>query len=160
MTVSANYRLLFTALFLLGACSSNSDDSAVPQNHELKDDPRHERHELMEGVGKAAKPVGKMLKGEVDYDAEIVMASLQTWHDATKIFADLFPAGSETGMDTEAAPAIWEDRAGFEEALVNFRAAAEAAIEANPTTLEEAKPTVGPIFQTCKDCHDTYRIED
>ena len=160
MTISANSRLLFAALFLLGACSGNSDDSALPQANEMKDDPRHERHELMEGVGKAAKPVGKMLKGEVDYDAEVIMASLQTWHDATNTFGDLFPAGSETGMDTEAAPAIWEDRAGFEEALGEFRAATEAAIAAMPTTLEEAKPTVGPIFQTCKGCHDNYRIED
>lgn len=124
------------------------------------DDPRHERHELMEGVGKAAKPIGKMLKGELDYDAEVVMASLQTWHDASMKFGELFPAGTETGMDTEAAPSIWEDRAGFEEALGKFRAAAEAAIEANPTTLEAAKSTVGPVFQTCKGCHDNYRIED
>ncbi len=160
MTISAYPRLLFMALFLLGACSSNSDDSAVPQANEMKDDPRHEPHELMEGVGKAAKPVGKMLKGEVDYDAEVVMASLQTWHDAAKSFGDLFPVGSETGMDTEAAPAIWEDRAGFEEALGKFRTATEAAIESSPTTLEEAQPAVGPIFKTCKGCHDTYRIED
>lgn len=123
------------------------------------DDPRHERHELMEGVGKAAKPIGEMFKGELDYDADVVMASLQTWHNASLRVGNLFPPGTETGMDTEAAPAIWEDRAGFEEALANFRAAVEAAIEANPMTLEDAKPTVGPVFQTCKGCHDTYRIE-
>jgi cytochrome c556 len=87
------------------------------------------------------------------------MASLQTWHDASMRVGDLFPVGTETGMDTEAAPAIWEDRAGFEEALANFRAAVESAIDANPMTLEDAKPTVGPVFQTCKGCHDTYRIE-
>jgi cytochrome c556 len=124
------------------------------------DDPRHERHELMEGVGKAAKPIGAMLKGEREYDAEVVMASLQTWHDAATKFGDLFPEGSETGMDTEAAPAIWEDRAGFDKALGEFRAAVEAAQTAEPMTLEAAKPTVGPVFQTCKGCHDTYRIEN
>jgi len=124
------------------------------------DDPRHERHELMEGVGKAAKPIGKMLKGEMDYDADVIMKSLQTWHEASTTFGDLFPAGTETGMDTEAAPAIWEDRAGFDEALTDFRVATEAAIEASPATLEAAKSTVGPVFQTCKGCHDTYRIED
>ncbi len=124
------------------------------------DDPRHERHELMEGVRDAAKPVGAMLKGESDYDADVVMASLQTWHDGSMRFGDLFPEGSDTGMDTEAAPAIWEDRAGFEAALLKWREAVEAAQAANPMTLEAAKPTVGPVFQTCKGCHDTYRIED
>lgn len=125
-----------------------------------EDDPRHERHELMEGVGKAAKPIGQMLKGENEYDAAIVSTSLQTWHEASMKLGDLFPPGSETGMDTEAAPAIWEDRAGFEEALADFREAVEAAIAAEPMTLDAAKPTVGPVFETCKGCHDTYRIED
>ncbi|MGI9238669.1 MAG: c-type cytochrome [Woeseiaceae bacterium] len=125
-----------------------------------EDDPRHKRHELMEGVKKAAKPVGEMMKGESEYDAAVVSASLQTWHEASMKFGDLFPAGSETGMDTEAAPAIWEDRAGFEVALAEFRDAVETAIAAEPMTLDAAKPTVGPILQTCKGCHDTYRIED
>lgn len=124
------------------------------------DDPRHERHELMEGVGEAAKPVGKMFKNKLDFDAEVVMKSLQTWHDASMKLGDLFPVGSETGMDTEAAPAIWEDRAGFEKALANWREAVEAARAAEPMTLEAAKLTVGPVFQACKDCHDSYRIED
>lgn len=124
------------------------------------DDPVHERHELMEDVGKAAKPVGKMLKGESDYDMDVVMASLETWHDVAMKFGDLFPEGSETGEGTEAAPAIWEDRAGFDEALDKFRAATETAMAASPETLEAAKPVIGPIFQTCKGCHDDYRIED
>ena len=124
------------------------------------DDPRHERHELMEGVKKAAGPIGKMLKGERDYDADVVMASLETWHEASLKFGDLFPAGSETGMDTEAAPAIWEDREGFDAALAKFRNAVEAAKAAKPMTLEDAKSTVSPVFKTCKGCHDDYRIED
>ena len=33
-------------------------------------------------------------------------------------------------------------------------------MDAKPATLEEAKPVVGPIFNTCKNCHDTYRIEE
>ena len=81
-------------------------------------------------------------------------------HEASLRFGDLFPAGTETGMDTEAAPAIWADREGFDAALVKFRDAVEAAKAAKPMTLEDAKPAVGPVFQTCKGCHDDYRIED
>ncbi|MGI9233979.1 MAG: c-type cytochrome [Woeseiaceae bacterium] len=144
---------LLRSLFLILAISLTSFAVA-------EDDPRHERHELMEGVGKAAKPVGKMFNGEREYDAAIVSASLQTWHEASMKFGDLFPAGSETGMDTEAAPAIWEDRAGFDEALADFREAVETAKAADLNTLDAAKPAVGPVFQTCKGCHDSYRIED
>jgi cytochrome c556 len=124
------------------------------------DDPRHERHELMEDVGDAAKVIGGMLKGERAYDAAAFMAALVVFQDVSKQFGDLFPAGSETGMGTEAAPAIWEDRAGFDAALVDWQNAVTAAIEANPGSLDEAKPAAGPVFKTCKACHDSYRIED
>ena len=124
------------------------------------DDPVHERHELMEEVGDAAKPIGQMLKGERDFDADVVMASLKTFDKAAEKFGDLFPPGSETGEGTEAAPAIWEDRAGFDKALATWSDAVDAAIAANPQTVEETKPVAGPIFNACKGCHDDYRIED
>jgi cytochrome c556 len=124
------------------------------------DSPQHERHEVMEGVGDAAKPVGQMLKGERDFDASVVMASFETFDKASAQFGELFPPGSETGEDTEAAPAIWEDRAGFEKALANWADAVDAAIAANPQTLEDTKPVAGEIFKACKGCHDNYRIKD
>ena len=84
------------------------------------DDPRHERHELMEEVGDAAKAIGGMLKGEREFDAAVLSASLNVFKDVAEQFGDLFPPGSETGMGTEAAPAIWEDRAGFDAALAEL----------------------------------------
>ena len=148
-----SYPAIVRVLFLLLAMAFVPSASAG-------DDPVHERHELMEDVGDAAKPIGKMFKGERDYDMDVVMASLKVWHDAAMSFGDLFPEGSETGEGTEAAPAIWEDRAGFDEALDKFRKATEAALAASPETLEAAKPAIGPVFETCKGCHDSYRIED
>lgn len=121
------------------------------------DDPAHERHELMEGVRDAAKPVGAMLRGKADFDQARLMESLRTFEAAGAKFGDLFPAGSEGG---EAAPAIWEDREGFEDELSKWQAATAAAIEANPGSLDEAKPVVGRVMQSCKGCHDSYRIED
>jgi cytochrome c556 len=124
------------------------------------DDPVHERHELMESVGDAAKPIGQMLKGERDFDSGVVMTSFETFAKAAGEFGELFPPGSETGEGTEAAPAIWEDRAGFDKALATWSEAVDAAIAANPQTVEETKPVAGPIFNACKACHDDYRIED
>jgi cytochrome c556 len=124
------------------------------------DDPRDVRHELMEDVGSAAKVIGTMLKGEREYDAAAAMESLETFQEVAASFGDLFPEGSETGKGTEAAPAIWEDRAGFDEALQKWLDATDEAIAAAPATLDDAKPVLGPIFNTCKGCHDDYRIED
>jgi cytochrome c556 len=124
------------------------------------DDPRLERHELMEDVGDAAKPVGAMLKGERDYEWSVVENSLKTFEKVSMRFGDLFPAGSETGEGTEAAPAIWDDRGGFEEALADWRTATIEALAAEPETLDAAKPFLGAVFNQCKNCHDGYRIED
>lgn len=124
------------------------------------DDPIHARHELMEGVGDAAKPVGAMLRGKSEFDADVVAETLGVWADAGAKFGDLFPEGSETGGGTEAAPAIWEDREGFEAALAKWREAVDAAIAADPQSLDAARPVVGEVFNACKNCHDSYRIDD
>lgn len=121
--------------------------------------PQHERHELMESVKDAAKVVGPMLEGEREYDNAAAMESLNSWAKVAAEFGGLFPEGSETGEDTEAAPAIWEDREGFDAALIEWSDAIDTAIAANPATLEDAKPVLGAVFGKCKNCHDTYRIK-
>ena len=124
------------------------------------DDPVEHRHELMESTGKAAKPIGQMLKGEAAFDASVVKASLETFSEVGASFGDLFPAGSENGKDSKAAPAIWEDRAGFDAALAKWQDAVAAAIDAAPATVEDTKAALGPVFNACKGCHDSYRLED
>lgn len=122
--------------------------------------PQEERHELMEDVRDAAKPVGQMLKGELEFDAATAMASFQTWSHAAQVFGDMFPEGSETGHDTEAKSTIWSDREGFNAALAAYSDAVDAAIAANPQSLEELKPAAGPVFKQCKACHEDYRLEE
>lgn len=122
--------------------------------------PQQERHEVMENVGKAAKVVGKMLKGEADYDAAAAMQSLSVFQDASGKFGALFPEGSETGEGTEAAPTIWEDRDGFSAALEDWADATATAIEAAPQTREAAGPIFNSVFKACKNCHDNYRLDE
>ena len=154
-----NIFLAVAVLAVASACSKSQEAQEAPEAI-ADDDPRVVRHELMEDVGDAAKVVGAMLKGERDYDAAAAAASLATFGDVAAKFGSLFPPGTETGADTEAAPAIWEDRAGFDAALKEWADATAAAVAAAPTTLEDAKPLLGAVFKTCKGCHDTYRIED
>lgn len=122
--------------------------------------PQHQRHELMESVGDAAKPLGGMLRGKMAFDADVVMQSLMTWRDAAEQFGSLFPEGTETGEGTEAAPAIWTERADFDAKLAKFLEDTNTAIAAKPMTLEAAQPLIGAAFKNCKGCHDKFRIED
>lgn len=134
---------------------------SVPTSFALAaDTPQETRHELMEEVGGAAKNIGKMLKGEAPFDAELAAESLAVWSDAAGVFGDMFPEGSESGYETEARETIWSDRAGFDEQLALFAKATAAAVAVAPQTLEELKPAAGAVFKVCKSCHESYRIED
>lgn len=124
------------------------------------DTPQERRHELMEDVGGAAKTIGKMLKEEAPFDAMTAMEALEVWAGAAEPFGEMFPEGSETGFETEAKSTIWTDRAGFEQALGEFKSAADAAVAANPQTLAELQPAAGPVFKACKGCHESYRVDD
>ena len=69
----------------------------------------------------------------------------------------LFPAGSDGGK-TEALPAVWTDRAGFEKAAANYEAAARKLAD-----LAKANDMAGVAAQwavvrgTCGACHTSYR---
>jgi len=119
-----------------------------------------ERHELMETAKDAAKPVGQMLKGEKEFDAAEAMDSFRTWAKVAATAGDLFPEGSETGYETRSLPTVWTERERFDEIMKEFAAASDAAIAAEPQSLEELKAAAGPIFKTCKSCHEDYRAEE
>jgi len=87
------------------------------------------------------------------------MAAFEVWKITATQAGDLFPAGSETGHDTEAKSTIWTDRAGFDAKLADFNTAVDAGIAAKPDSLEALKASAGPIFKTCKGCHDGFRVE-
>lgn len=124
------------------------------------DSPQEARHELMEDVGAAAKDIGRMMKGETEFDAVLANAGLATWAEAAYEFGGMFPEGSESGHDTEAKATIWTDRAGFDEQVELFSQKSEAAVEANPQDLDALKAVAGPVFKVCKSCHESYRIDD
>lgn len=132
---------------------------SIPVAAFAQESPQEQRHELMEGVGDAAKPVGAMLKGEAAFDAATVMQSFQTFADAASKVGALFPEGTETGHDTLAKSTIWSDRAGFDANLKAWSDAIDAAIVAAPQDLDALNAAAGPVFKECKSCHEAYRLE-
>lgn len=146
MMIKHSLRSLIVTLAITAAAAAGASDNIAA-----------EREELMEGVRDAAKPVGEMLKAEREFDAATLQASLAVFADAGERLGGLVPEGSEGG---EAAPAIWEDPDGFAAAIQELRDATAAAIDADPQTLDQAKPVVSPVFGACKNCHDSYRIDE
>ncbi|HKX55375.1 MAG TPA: cytochrome c [Xanthomonadales bacterium] len=120
-------------------------------------DPAEERHERMEAVGDAVAPLGGMLKGELEFSSTTAMASLMTIKEKTTGIGDLFPEGSYVEGKKRATQAVWTNRADFDQKLGDFNIALDAAIAANPQSVDELKPVFSGLIDTCKACHEEYR---
>ncbi len=144
-------RILFStillALFVSSAALAGSD-------------PILKRQQLMEDTRDAAKVIGGMLKQKQPFDADAAMQAFKVWKKTATEAGDLFPDGSGTGHDTEAKVTIWTDRDGFNKIMADFGTAVDAAIAAKPDSVEALKASAGPVFKTCKGCHEEYRVEN
>ncbi len=123
------------------------------------DDPIAARKSMMQNVGAAAGAGGAMLKGEAEFNAVTAELILRTMHTAALGFGELFPEGSETGEKTTAAPSVWEDRAGFDAAVLKFQSDTAVGIAMKPADIEAFKMAFGAATANCGTCHKDYRIK-
>jgi cytochrome c556 len=117
------------------------------------------RRELMKAVGGATKQSTQMVKGEIPFDAAKAKASMDTIGNLWGEFAKLFPKGTEAGGETTAAPKIWQSFADFEDKGKKMAADAAVASAAAGQGLEPFKAAFGEVAQSCKGCHQDYRIK-
>ena len=122
-------------------------------------DPIAVRQALMKQNGKDTKAAFAMIKGDVPFDAGAATAILASVSSAAVKFGNYFPANSQTGGDTEAAPAIWTKPDAFKAALIKFQTDSAAARDAKPATLDAFKAAFLPVTQNCKSCHEDFKIK-
>ena len=120
----------------------------------------HDRHEAMEGLGKASKTIKRQLDA-TPTDISVIRKAATAYYDMAPKMASLFPPG--TGPDvgkTGAKPAIWQNSADFEAKIRDYQAATRAFAEvAARVDLAQLKAGFGDLQKTCKACHDKYRAE-
>lgn len=121
--------------------------------------PIEDRQAFMKQNGRLLGALGPMAKGEQPFDAAQAIAMLQAFneHSQTLDVAAMFPEGSEEG-DTRASPKIWEDMAGFQAAVDEFKADAAAAAAANPQDVEALQAQMAAVGANCGSCHEAYRL--
>ncbi len=128
------------------------------------DDPIAVRKALMQSTGAAAGVAGGLMKGEIPYNPVVAKAAIATMNGVSHAYGDFFPEGSDMGADTTASPKIWEDAAGFSEALTKFQTDTAAAMQASgkdgPADLDAFKAAMGPVFDNCKSCHEAFRVKN
>ena len=127
-------------------------------------DPIDTRIALMHNNGTAAGVAGGVMKGELDYSTPVGRAVIYAFGATAETFADYFPEGSQDSERSRAAPAIWEDWEGFLSEFNDFQTAVasakEAAGEEGPADAQAFQAAVQPIMETCRSCHETYRLPE
>jgi len=121
----------------------------------------HERHEAMEGLGKAMKALHRQLEsGKPDIDA--VRQQTATMATTAPRIPGLFPAG--TGPDagkTRAKPQIWTEHDLFLRRAKDFEIAAQAIdAAARAGDLNKVMASHDGVDKACKACHDPFRAPE
>jgi cytochrome c556 len=132
---------------------------AVADHHEhekkLPPGPIHDRHELMEGIGRRAKKIGAAAKAG---DKKAMVPEAEAIAAAAKKAPALFPPGS-THPESRAKPEIWKDWAKFETDMTTMQKAATnlATVAAADGDTDTATKQ---LFDACKACHDQFRVPE
>ena len=103
---------------------------------------------------KASRP---MVYGKADDQCVWSRAGvIKTMNEVAVAFPGLFPEGSETGAETEASPAIWTDRAGFDAAAQKFVDDTSGEV----TDKASFMVAFGKATSNCGSCHKAYRVKN
>ncbi len=117
-----------------------------------------QRQDHLETMGKAVKEPVKMFKGEAEFELAKVQAALNVIQEKAAALLPLFPDDSKVGEDTEALPAIWENKADVESRFKKLGEDAKKA-EAGITDEETFKTMFKDVMGNCSGCHKKYRKE-
>jgi cytochrome c556 len=119
------------------------------------------RQQGLKTLGAAFKTIRDELRGDSPDAAKIRSAAVDITHAAGAI-GKWFPAGTGpgTGVKTDAKPEVWTDAAGFAAAQETFvREANKWAQLGNSTDASAWKEGAASLGQSCKACHDKYRVK-
>lgn len=114
-------------------------------------------------IGKSFKPLGAILKGEAQYNPELVKTQVDRLVVLSGFLSDAFPAESNLGEPlTKAKADIWRNQEDFNQRFAEFKKDLEdlAALVATETSASPAfKAAAGKLAQDCKGCHDNYKLK-
>ncbi len=141
---------MITRLVLAAAVAALGITAVVAQG-----DPIAARRAAMKAVGDQNRIATEIIEGKRAFNADEAKKVLATFNDSGTKLTPLFPDNSKTG-DTNALPAVWENKADFNAKLAKFAADSKAA-EAKVTSLDAFKAEMAEVRKNCGGCHQTYR---
>jgi cytochrome c556 len=121
------------------------------------------RQDNFEGIGDSFKIIRANFEEGATTDLAAVEAAARDINERANAIGDYFPEGTsvEDGYDTEALPSIWAEP-------VEFTAAQQKLLEESAALMSAAASgdvaatgeQVGALGLSCKNCHDSFRVDD
>ena len=144
--------LTLSSLLLLGACSSDVEDTH-PDQLVTK------RKAIFKQFTKTLEPMGMVARGRKDYNPrEFNINALELQKLTSQPWA-LFTADSNY-PPTLAKPAVWERPTEFKLAQDKFQVTITSLVQASQGgDLDSIKTAVDGVQRSCKSCHDQFRNE-
>ncbi len=119
-------------------------------------DPIAARKESMKTVGQQTGLGARMARGQAEFNLTQARAIFASYEQAAATYGTLFPDNSQTGGDTAALPAVWQNRADFNARIAKW--GADARTEgAKVTDLATFQAAFTEVTKNCGSCHETYR---
>ena len=138
------------AVVLLGAGVAAADQDLVAT-----------RIQLMKDNGKSMAAFSQMARGDKPYDQATVDASLARLEAAAKKLPALYPESTKNVQTDEkyaASSKVWENKADFEAHIAKLGKVV-ADNKGKITNLDALKAAIPQFGDSCKGCHETYRIK-
>ena len=162
-TIPVTSRSALLALALAGFCalSAASAGAAAPEDAASPQAVIETRQASLKKMGAAMKAIVEQLKSEAPDNARMA-AAVQVISTGAEALPRWFPAGSgaEAGIETDALPYIWKDRAKFESLanrLVPETKNLAAALSGKDLTAIRAQVKV--VGEICSSCHHSFRAD-
>jgi cytochrome c556 len=106
--------------------------------------------------------VGAMVQGKIPFDAKMAADNIVVAASVAKLPYAAFGEGTDFGANTKAKPEIWKEKTKFDAGAQKMQTEMAKLVEATKGgdfTLDQLKTAFGPVGQSCKECHDTYKAK-
>ena len=105
-------------------------------------------------------PMGEMVKGKRPFEAAEFKHRAERLAAATLYLDEAYAEGSGQGADTDALPAIWENRKDFDAKLQDMQREAQTLAQTAASGDEaKIKEQFAKTAGSCKACHEKYRAD-
>lgn len=143
--------MLGTTLFFMLASSIGVSYSQI-----TNEGMAHYRLTLYHVIGHNIEVLAGMAKGDIEFDEEKAVHAAELLHMISKALPETFVEGSYD--ETRVSPAIEDKRDTFDKAMLALQEESAKMIDA-AHDLKTLRPQVGKLGNTCKSCHDDFRLE-